>query len=72
MTDMNEREVFLLESDCDATLLLLVGSAGKNAALFCAESHLCAIRWAASSALSTSAWEGEDRGVWARRSYKSE
>lgn len=68
MTDINEREGFLLEPDCDATLLLLVGSAGKNTVLFCAESHFCVIRWAASSALSTSAWEGEDRGVWAKRS----
>lgn len=41
---------------------------GMKAALFCARSHLSAMRCATSSALETRAWEGEVAGVCASRS----
>jgi len=76
---MNDRNGFLVESVgvvlegvgvvVVVVVRLVVVRPGEKAALSCARSHFCAIRWAASSALSTSAREGDDCGVCARRSW---
>lgn len=67
---MNDRKGFLVKSLREVILLVLVivKDAGKKAVLSCARSHFCAIRLAASNALSTRAREGEDWGVWSSRS----
>lgn len=78
-TDMNDSNGFLVESvgvvfeavGMVVVVMLVVVRPGKKAALSCARSHFCAIRWAASSALSTSAREGDDCGVCARRSERT-